>query len=107
MRSRDLWLRDPYIALDDLKKIEAPVLLLAGDTHDIRVEHLLELRASLRQARLCILPGASHFLLQEKPHLLLPIVLDFLAPEPEAKGRPAAAARRAPSRCRSRWTTTG
>lgn len=80
MRSRDLWLRDPYIPLEDLKKVEAPVLLLAGDTHDIRVEHLLELRASLLKAHLCILPGASHFLLQEKPHLLLPIVLDFLAP---------------------------
>ncbi|HYN40428.1 MAG TPA: alpha/beta hydrolase [Thermoanaerobaculia bacterium] len=88
MRSRDLWLRDPYIAVDDLKKIEAPVLLLAGDTRDIRVEHLLEVRASLRQARFCILPGASHFLLQQKPHLLLPIVLDFLAPEPEAKSVP-------------------
>ncbi len=87
-RSRDLWLRDPYIAPDDLKRIEAPVLLLAGDTRDIRVEHLLEIRASLRQARLCILPGASHFLLQEKPHLLLPIVLDFLAPGLEAKDGP-------------------
>jgi hypothetical protein len=86
IRSRDLWLRDPYIPLDDLKMVEAPVLLLAGDTHDIRVEHLLELRVSLRQARLCILPGASHFLLQEKPHLLLPIVLDFLAPGPEVRG---------------------
>jgi pimeloyl-ACP methyl ester carboxylesterase len=91
MRSRDLWLRDPYIAADDLKKIEAPVLLLAGDTHDIRIEHLLEIRAALRRARLCILPGASHFMLQEKPDLLLPIVLDFLNPEKDAKGAAGAA----------------
>lgn len=83
-RSRELWLRDPYIPADDLRKIEAPVLLLAGDTHDIRIEHLLEIRSALGQGRLCILPGASHFLLQEKPELLLPIVLDFLAPEPAA-----------------------
>lgn len=79
-RSRELWLRDPYIAPEDLKRIEAPVLLVAGDTRDIRVEHLLELRASLKQAQLCILPGASHFVLQEKPHILLPVVLDFLEP---------------------------
>ncbi len=103
MRSRDLWLRDPYISLDDLKRIEAPVLLLAGDTHDIRVEHLLELRASLRRAHLCILPGASHFLLQEKPHLLLPIILDFLAPEPETSTASAATlGRRATRSCRPR-----
>lgn len=77
-RSRDLWLRDPYITPDELKRIESPVLLIAGDRNDIRVEHLLELRTSLKHARLCILPGASHFVMQEKPHLMLPIVLDFL-----------------------------
>jgi pimeloyl-ACP methyl ester carboxylesterase len=77
-RSRDLWLRDPYIELEDLKRIESPVLLMAGDRNDIRVEHLLELRASLKHARLCIIPGGSHFVMAEKPHLLLPIIMDFL-----------------------------
>lgn len=79
-RSRELWLRDPYITPNDLAKIDAPVLLLVGDTHDIRIEHILELRGSIRGARICVLPGASHFVLQEKPRLLLPIVLDFLGP---------------------------
>ena len=78
MRSRDLWLRDPYIPAEELRRIEAPVLLLAGDSNDIRVEHLLEIRARLPRGQLCVLPGASHFVLQEKPHILLPIVLDFL-----------------------------
>jgi pimeloyl-ACP methyl ester carboxylesterase len=77
-RSRDLWLRDPYLAPEALKKIEAPVLLIAGDRNDIRIEHLLELRTAMPRARLCILPNASHFVLKEKPNLLLPIVLDFL-----------------------------
>ncbi len=79
LRSRDLWLRDPYLAPESLRRIEAPVLLVAGDRKDIRVEHLLEIRARLKGARLCVIPGASHFVLSEKPHLLMPIVLDFLA----------------------------
>lgn len=84
-RSRELWLRDPYITPDELKRIAAPVLLVAGDRRDIRVEHLLEIRAVLQHPELCILPDASHFVLQEKPHLLLPIVLDFLLPRAEAR----------------------
>lgn len=54
------------------------MLLVAGDRHDIRVEHLLELRGTLKHAQLCILPGASHFVLKEKPQLILPIILEFL-----------------------------
>lgn len=77
-RSRDLWLRDPYIGIDDLKRIACPVLLMAGDRNDIRVEHLLEIRASLEHAQLCIIPGGSHFVMAEKPQLLLPIIMDFL-----------------------------
>jgi pimeloyl-ACP methyl ester carboxylesterase len=79
-RSRELWLRDPYIGDAELKQIQAPVLLIAGDRHDIRVEHLLVVRASLREAQLCILPGASHAILQEKPQLLVTIFEDFLCP---------------------------
>lgn len=79
LRSRDLWLRDPYLAPESLRKIEAPVLLVAGDHKDIRVEHVLEIRSRLKSARLCVIPGASHFVLSEKPHLLMPIILDFLA----------------------------
>lgn len=77
-RSRDLWLRDPYITVEELKRIASPVLLIAGDRNDIRVEHLLEIRASLQRAQLCIIPGGSHFVMQEKPHLLLPVIMDFL-----------------------------
>ncbi len=79
LRSRDLWLRDPCIAPELLPRIEAPVLLVAGDHEDVRVEHLLEIRSRLKGARLCVIPGASHFVLSEKPHLLVPIILDFLA----------------------------
>ncbi len=79
-RSRELWLRDPYITDAELSQIQMPVLLIAGDSHDIRVEHLLGVRASLSEAQLCILPGASHAILQEKPHLLVTIFEDFLCP---------------------------
>lgn len=77
-RSRELWLRDPYIKNEDLNQIKAPVLLIAGDSHDIRLEHLLELRALIGRSQLCILPG-SHAILQEKPQFLLAILKDFLS----------------------------
>lgn len=77
-RSRELWLRDPYLPLEDLQRIQAPVLLVVGDRRDITLEHIQQIRAGLKDASLCVLPGASHFVLQQKPHLLLPIVQDFL-----------------------------
>ena len=37
---------------------------------------------SLPNAELAIVPGTSHFLIQEKPHLVSAIVLDFLTNDP-------------------------
>ncbi len=37
---------------------------------------------ALPNAELAVLPGTSHFLTQEKPHLINAIMLDFLTNEP-------------------------
>jgi pimeloyl-ACP methyl ester carboxylesterase len=49
---------------------------------------------ALPNAELAVVPGTSHFLTQEKPHLVNLIVLDFLANEPVPT---VAAIRRAPA----------
>ena len=77
-RSRELWLRDPYLSFEELDRIQAPVLLVVGDRRDVTLSHILQIRAAIKDASLCVLPGASHFVLGERPHLLLPILLDFL-----------------------------
>jgi pimeloyl-ACP methyl ester carboxylesterase/ketosteroid isomerase-like protein len=79
-RSRDLWLRDPYVPAEDLKKIDQPVLLVAGDRDEIRMEHLAELRAHPRNSQLPVLPNASHFVLADRSELLKAAALEFLGP---------------------------
>jgi hypothetical protein len=48
---------------------------------------------TLPNAELAVIPGTSHFLTQEKPHLVNALVMDFLTNEPVATVAPI---RRAP-----------
>jgi pimeloyl-ACP methyl ester carboxylesterase len=78
-RTRELWLRDPYIAAGKLRAIKAPVLLVAGDRNDIRLDHILEIRSLIAGSQLSIVPNCDHFVIQKKPELFTAVVLDFLA----------------------------
>jgi len=78
-RSQDLWLRDPYIEADELRRISIPVLLLAGDTNDLTPEHLLEIRRLIAGSQLGIVPRCDHFIVSRKPALFTLLALDFLA----------------------------
>jgi pimeloyl-ACP methyl ester carboxylesterase len=65
---------------DELKSIQAPVLIAAGD-HDVLVppvEHHLEMSRLIPNAQLAVIPDAGHFVLYEDPEKLLPIVANFL-----------------------------
>jgi pimeloyl-ACP methyl ester carboxylesterase len=67
-------------SLDDLKAIQAPVLIAGGD-HDVLgacLEHLLEIYRLISNAQLAVIPDAGHFVLNEDPEKLLPIVATFL-----------------------------
>jgi len=79
-RSRDLWLRDPYISKEEFSRIGVPVLLVAGDRDDIRLEHMVEMKGLLKNAQLCIVPKASHFLIAERSELFLNVLRQFLKP---------------------------
>ena len=66
---------------DELKSIQAPVLIAAGD-HDVigaRLEHALEVFRLIPSAQLAIVPDAGHFVLNDDPQKLLPIIETFLA----------------------------
>ncbi len=69
----------PTLTPADLAKIAAPTLVLAGDDDCCTLEHTIELYRSVPNAQLCIVPGASHTVLLEKPDLTNRVILDFLA----------------------------
>jgi pimeloyl-ACP methyl ester carboxylesterase len=73
-----MWLNEPNISKEDLVRIVAPTLIMAGDRDATTHEHTLELFRSIKNAELCIIPGASHFLLSEKPEMANRVILDFL-----------------------------
>jgi len=37
------------------------------------------MRSLIAGSQICVLPGGTHFLLGEKPEVVLPILLDFFA----------------------------
>lgn len=69
---------DCEIAPSQLARISAPTLVMAGDDDMIPVSHAVETWASIPDAKLCVVPDAGHFWLQEKPELANQIILDFL-----------------------------
>lgn len=86
-KMRRMWL-DFDIAPSQLARISAPTLVMGGDHDIIPVSHTVEIWAAIPGATLCIAPGASHFWLEEKPHLANEIILDFLLSSHPAERRP-------------------
>ena len=67
----------PDISFDKLKLIKAPVLVMAGDRDAVREEHTVKIFQSISNAQLCILPGSTHYIANEKPILFQMLALDF------------------------------
>ncbi|HHE73661.1 MAG TPA: alpha/beta hydrolase [Desulfobacteraceae bacterium] len=57
----DLLMTQPDIPIESVQKIEAPVLIIAGDKDIIRARHSLEIFENLPKAHLAILPGQTHW----------------------------------------------
>lgn len=56
-----LLLFQPNISHLELKKITAPVLIIAGDRDIIKNRHSIEIFDNIPKSQLCIIPGATHF----------------------------------------------
>jgi pimeloyl-ACP methyl ester carboxylesterase len=57
-------------------------LVMFSDDDLMTLTHAVDMFNALPNADLAIVPGTSHFLTQEKPHLVNALVLDFLTNEP-------------------------
>lgn len=67
----------PNIPVTDLEKIKSSVLVMAGDRDAIRNRHTLEIFEHIPNALLCILPGTTHFVYQDRRKWFLEIMYDF------------------------------
>ena len=86
----------PYDWSDDVKNIQAPMLMAIGDADGVRYEHALELfRAKgggkmgdihgLPKSRLAIVPGTTHIGMMQQTDFLIPMITDFLDSELKAE----------------------
>ena len=84
----DMDKRDPALTVTDLAGVASRTLVMAGDDDIITLEHTVDLYRGIASSELAIVPGTSHFLLQEKPELCNTIIVNFLTTEPVATVAP-------------------
>jgi pimeloyl-ACP methyl ester carboxylesterase len=85
---------EPNLQASELAKVAQRSLVMFSDDDLVTLTHAVDMYDALPNAELAVVPGTSHFLTQEKPHLVNAIVLDFLTNEPVPT---IAAIRRAPA----------
>lgn len=74
---------EPTLTADDVGRLDHPTLVLVGDDDLVRLDHTVALYEALPAGRLCVIPGASHAVVIERPQLVARIIEDFLlGPEP-------------------------
>jgi pimeloyl-ACP methyl ester carboxylesterase len=97
-KTMELESREPALAQSALADVKAPTLLMFGDDDLVTMEHIAATYEGIPDAELAIVPGASHFLLQEKPARCNEMILDFLRNEPVPTFNPIRRARSEPQR---------
>jgi pimeloyl-ACP methyl ester carboxylesterase len=84
---------EPNLDVSELGKVTQRSLVVFSDDDLMTLSHAVQMYEALPNAELAVVPGTSHFLMQEKADLVNKIVLDFLTQEPVPT---IAAIRRAP-----------
>jgi pimeloyl-ACP methyl ester carboxylesterase len=77
LKRLNLLLTEPHIPTRDLRSIKADVLIMAGDRDVIRNKHTLEIFDNIPNAFLCILPGTTHGVYQDREKWFKEILYDF------------------------------
>ncbi len=75
----ELWPNEPNLSAEQLAQIGAPTLLIAGERDNFgSPEQQLFMRRAMPRAQLCILPAASHPVMNQQPELFQLVALHFL-----------------------------
>jgi pimeloyl-ACP methyl ester carboxylesterase len=80
-KSAAMWRTQPNLSAEDLAAIPARTLVLAGDDEPMPLSHTVALYEGLPDARLAVIPGASHIVVYEQPDLVHRLILEFLTSE--------------------------
>ena len=78
-RAFNIWATEPNMTVEELATIKCPTLVLSGDDEPHSNHHTVELYEALYDGRLAIVPGASHYVMKEKPDLFTALLIDFYA----------------------------
>ncbi|HEY4630519.1 MAG TPA: alpha/beta hydrolase [Blastococcus sp.] len=89
----ELMKKEPRMDVSELARVPHRTLVMFSDDDLMTLQHAVEMFEALPDAEFAVVPGTSHFLTQEKPHLVNALVLDFLTNEPVPTVAPV---RRAP-----------
>jgi pimeloyl-ACP methyl ester carboxylesterase len=73
---------EPHLDRAEVATVQARTLVMFADDDIMTLAHAVDLFEALPNAEFAVVPGTSHFLTQEKPHLVNALVLDFLTNEP-------------------------
>jgi pimeloyl-ACP methyl ester carboxylesterase len=69
------------LTIDQLKQIQCPTLVMVGDHDVIKMSHTVDLFEALPRGQLMVVPNASHMVPKEKPEIVNPAIITFLARE--------------------------
>ena len=78
IRLMTMLLTEPRYQFEDLKKVQCPVLVLAGENDLIKAAHTKEIAASISNATLLIAPKETHFFPANNAKEFNRIVLEYL-----------------------------
>jgi len=73
---------EPNLDIAELARVRQRSLVMFADDDLMTLAHAVAMYDALPSAELAIVPGTSHFLMSEKPHLVNALLLDFLTREP-------------------------
>jgi pimeloyl-ACP methyl ester carboxylesterase len=74
--------REPKYTTDQISAISQRTLVMVADDDITPISHQIDFYKALPNGELAVVPGTSHFLLQEKAPLCNAIILDFLTNHP-------------------------
>jgi pimeloyl-ACP methyl ester carboxylesterase len=69
---------EPTLTSDDLGRVSARTLVMAGDDDAMTLEHTIAQYRAIPNAELAVVPGTSHVLVMEKPDHVYGLVAEFL-----------------------------
>jgi pimeloyl-ACP methyl ester carboxylesterase len=74
--------KEKGVSPEELRAVEAPILVMVGDADFVQPEHALRMFRLLRHGKLAVLPMSTHFAPLDHPQWVAPLVRAFLEEAP-------------------------